>query len=253
MKECFGILGQAFTNSDSIGQLMVILLGVLSCGAWMIMGMKGAQIGAVRKGCKRFMKKYNSLKSPLAIAVRLEDDDEMPLDQVCRVGIDTLATVLDRDNPDRVKRMLEQRSIMPRTLTQAEIDKVKTGMISQMNRSRFALEDWMVGLSTIVTIAPFGGLLGTVWGVMMVFFQMGMSSGRPDIAQMAPGVSSALLTTVVGLLVAIPSVMGYNWLANSIVKTCTEMETFIDDFIASIRIEESDTDKVSTALRGGQE
>ena len=54
---------------------------------------------------------------------------------------------------------------------------------------------------------------------------------------MAPGVSGALLTTVVGLLVAIPSVFGNNCIMSVIDKTCADMDTFVDDFLASLRLE----------------
>ena len=69
----------------------------------------------------------------------------------------------------------------------------------------------MVMLGSIVTGAPFLGLLGTVWGVMDAFGGMA-GAGSASLQGLAPGVSGALLTTVAGLVVAIPSVFGYNYL-----------------------------------------
>jgi biopolymer transport protein TolQ len=86
-------------------------------------------------------------------------------------------------------------------------------------------ENRMVFLSVIVTVAPFIGLLGTVWGVMDAFGAIGQSGGG-TIEDLAPGVSSALLTTVGGLLVAIPSVCGYNVLLDLVRKMTTEVENF---------------------------
>jgi len=73
---------------------------------------------------------------------------------------------------------------------------------------------------------------------MLAFIGMAQA-GRPDIAAMAPGVSGALLTTVVGLLVAIPSLVGNNAISNTVLKTCNEMENFVDAFIALLRIDET--------------
>ena len=54
---------------------------------------------------------------------------------------------------------------------------------------------------------------------------------------MAPGVSGALLTTVVGLMVAIPSVFGNNMIMSMIDKVCMDMDTFVDDFMTRLRLE----------------
>ena len=67
-------------------------------------------------------------------------------------------------------------------------------------------------LATVVTISPFIGLLGTVWGVLQSFLSIGMA-GSADLAVVAPGIAEALITTVAGLLVAIPAVFCNNSLA----------------------------------------
>ena len=92
-------------------------------------------------------------------------------------------------------------------------------------------------LGTIVSISPFLGLLGTVWGVMLAFIGMAQK-GRPDIGVIAPGVSGALLTTVVGLVVAIPSVIGNNFILSDVEKTTVEMGNFVENFIALVKLEE---------------
>ena len=83
----------------------------------------------------------------------------------------------------------------------------------------------MVILSIIVTSAPFLGLFGTVWGVMEAFGAIGLSGGG-SIKDLAPGVSSALLTTVGGLFVAIPSVAGYNLLLDKVRDLTIDIENF---------------------------
>ena len=69
------------------------------------------------------------------------------------------------------------------------------------------------------------GLLGTVWGVMETFAGVA-AAGSANLAAMAPGVSAALITTVTGLLVAIPAMFGYNYLVTTIRATIVELDNF---------------------------
>ncbi len=99
------------------------------------------------------------------------------------------------------------------------------------------LESKMIMLASIVTGAPFLGLLGTVWGVMDAFGGVALE-GNATIQTLAPGVSGALLTTVAGLIVAIPSVFGYNFLLVRVKKMSTELESFASTVADRIELEE---------------
>ncbi|MGA2051687.1 MAG: MotA/TolQ/ExbB proton channel family protein [Opitutales bacterium] len=107
---------------------------------------------------------------------------------------------------------------------------VRMGLIENALQRRVAeecvsYETKMVVLGSLVSGAPFIGLLGTVWGVMVAFSGMGVS-GNTTLQNLAPGVASALLATVSGLLVAIPSVFGYNFLLTHVKMMITEIENF---------------------------
>ena len=119
------------------------------------------------------------------------------------------------------------------------MDKIRSTMNRALNIQTLILEDRLVFLSTIVSLSPFLGLFGTVWGVMATFIGIALT-GTPELSAIAPGVSGALLTTVAGLVVAIPSLIGNNAIVSSVQATMVEMETFVDDFLASIRLEDAD-------------
>jgi biopolymer transport protein TolQ len=243
MGEIFGILKDAFFQSDIVGRLIVIGLGMASVAAWSIMLYKGWQVMSLYKSCQEFIKEFDSTGSALALGFRL-DPDKGPLQSVCQAGFDALMEALEPDGgmgrygkfaaPRRALTFTE----LPRQLTDAEIEKVRASMTRRLNIQRMQMLDQMVILSTIVSLSPFCGLFGTVWGVMMTFVQLAAQQGKKaDLGQLAPGVSGALLTTVVGLLVAIPSVFGNNCIMSVIDKTCADMDTFVDDFLASLRLE----------------
>ena len=80
------------------------------------------------------------------------------------------------------------------------------------------------------------GLLGTVWGVLDAFDEMG-SAGSANLATIAPSISAALVTTVVGLLVAIPGVIAFARLNATITQIRSEMEGFADELIGRIACE----------------
>jgi len=85
-------------------------------------------------------------------------------------------------------------------------------------------------LATAGNTAPFIGLFGTVWGIMSSFQDIG-ASGAANLAVVAPGISEALVATAMGLVVAIPAVMGYNHLLSQINRVSTEMDNFSSDLL----------------------
>ena len=234
MGEILGILKDAFFQSDIIGRLIVIALGVASVIAWSIMLYKGLQVFSLRTACQKFNKEFAGTPSVLALGIRL-NPEEGPLQAICDAGFKSLKETLSAGGGDDRSLMFGE---LPRQLTDAEIEKVRTSMTCCLNVQRMQMMDQMVILSTIVSLSPFCGLFGTVWGVMMTFVQLAAQQGKKaDLGQLAPGVSGALLTTVVGLLVAIPSVFGNNIILNIIDKICADMDMFVEMFIAKLRLE----------------
>jgi len=87
------------------------------------------------------------------------------------------------------------------------------------------LEKKITSLGTIATISPFLGLLGTVWGLLLSF-QGIVSAGSSSVRVVAGGISIALTTTIVGLIVAIPAAIGYNYYRERILNILERMEFF---------------------------
>ena len=98
------------------------------------------------------------------------------------------------------------------------------------------LESQVSLLGTVVSAAPFVGLLGTVWGVMDAFTGVA-TAGTASIGALAPGISGALITTVAGLVVAIPSMVGYNYLLTKIRHLTVMMDNFASEFVERVEKE----------------
>jgi biopolymer transport protein ExbB len=102
-------------------------------------------------------------------------------------------------------------------------------MVRETNR----LNAQMVLLTIAIAGGPFLGLLGTVVGVMITFAAIA-AAGDVNVNAIAPGIAAALLATVAGLVVAIPALFGYNYLASRIKVLSSEMQIFVDEFITRV-------------------
>ena len=116
------------------------------------------------------------------------------------------------------------------------MEHVKRTLERTVAQQSLRLESGLILLAIAVSGAPFLGLLGTVWGVMSAFSYVALK-GRAELATMAPGVAAALITTVAGLLVAIPSMFGYNWLVHNLRVLTVELDNFAQELISKIETE----------------
>jgi len=118
-------------------------------------------------------------------------------------------------------------------LSPQSISAIRSTLDAMLVRESQKLNKNMVLLTIAIAGGPFLGLLGTVLGVMITFAAIA-ASGNVDINAIAPGVSAALMTTVAGLIVAIPALFGYNYLSVRIKDMLFEMDVFVDEFITKI-------------------
>ena len=223
----------AFQQSDGFARLIIGLLCLLSIQAWSIMIDKGMTVRKARHGSKRFVDRFAECRSPVGMLMQLHQHNG-PLVEVYEAGIEGIADVLEMDDRS-IERCARQRAL-PRRLSIHEIDRVRSTLERTVSAKIVELEGRLGLLGTAVTVSPFLGLLGTVWGVMIAFTGMAQA-GKPDIGAMAPGISGALLTTVVGLIVAIPSLIGFNLLTSGVRQAITEMDNFVEDFISMLKLE----------------
>jgi len=98
------------------------------------------------------------------------------------------------------------------------------------------LEKHLIFLGTSVSVSPFLGLLGTVWGIMSAFLNIGLK-GSTNIATVGPGIAEALITTIAGLAVAIPAVVAYNYFVNKLQRIDKETNNFFIQLLTTPMIE----------------
>ena len=119
------------------------------------------------------------------------------------------------------------------SLSGASIDAIKAAIDADLVRETHRLNAKMVLLTIAISGGPFLGLLGTVVGVMITFAAIA-AAGDVNVNAIAPGIAAALLATVAGLSVAIPSLFGYNYLASRIKNITADMQIFVDEFVTRV-------------------
>jgi biopolymer transport protein ExbB len=108
---------------------------------------------------------------------------------------------------------------------------VTMGIQRAMSKVQSRLQDGLAILATVGSTAPFVGLFGTVWGIYNALVKIGMS-GQASIDKVAGPVGESLIMTAIGLAVAVPAVLGYNWLVRRNKSAMEEVHAFGNDLHA---------------------
>jgi len=118
-------------------------------------------------------------------------------------------------------------------LSARSMQAIKATLDGGLVRETQRLHKNLVFLTIGIAGGPYLGLLGTVIGVMITFAVIA-KSGQVEVNSIAPGIAGALLATVAGLAVAIPSLFAYSYISTRIKDSITDMQIFIDEFVAKI-------------------
>jgi biopolymer transport protein ExbB len=141
---------------------------------------------------------------------------------------------LDADSPFRfiAEKGLEGASKHTGLLGAVDFNTWVTMSIQRaMNHVQSRMQDGLAVLATVGSTAPFVGLFGTVWGIYNALVKIGMS-GQASIDKVAGPVGESLIMTAIGLAVAVPAVLGYNWLVRRNKIAMEEVQAFGADLHA---------------------
>ncbi len=211
-----------FGQSNFAGKVVVLVLMVCSVLAWSVLFGKYMDLSRLRSQNKRYERLLSQEEHLLGLPSARPGKGSGPYYNIVRDALEAFARY-GGDFSDTHRATLRMGHVE---------NAIQRGLAEQIIR----YETKMVLLGSIVTGAPFLGLLGTVWGVMDAFGGMA-GAGSASLQSLAPGVSGALLTTVAGLLVAIPAVFGYNYLLQQTKISVVEMENFSSTVADRIELE----------------
>ena len=232
----------AYEHSDGVGKAIVIFLLIGSILTWTVMLDKAWSLYRAKRLSAQFLALFQSngevnlLATPL---LRESGENSGPVAAIYRAGVEKLLEFYEAGRPATAAR-----TAMPVAckLSEAQYNAVEAVLEREVSSQLKDLETRIGVLATLVSLSPFCGLFGTVWGVMMAFCGIA-AAGKSDFAALAPGVAGALLTTVAGLVVAIPSLVGYNLLTGMIRNLTVTMDNFTEQFMVCIKLSQLEFEK----------
>lgn len=199
-------------------QFILLILGLLSVFSWMIMGVKYFKVRRAEREVVDFLARFRKARD-------LEQIQEAGKEMV-RSPIAALVTVAVQE-VRQLRRLItkQQGSKLSFDSTLMMRDSLLMAMERTVAEQGEQLRSYLVFLAITTMVSPFLGLLGTVWGIMIAFLDIA-ARGSANISVVAPGIADALITTIVGLAVAIPAVVGYNYFSNRIRRIMDKCNNF---------------------------
>jgi biopolymer transport protein ExbB len=200
---------EAVWNGGVVSRSTLIILAIMSMGSWYIIITKLLDQMKIFKQSKETNQKF--WKAPSIAAGSAQLSEGSPFRFIAETG--TKAT----QHHDGA--LLEQIDLSTWVTMQIQraVDKVQS-----------RLQDGLSFLATVGSTSPFIGLFGTVWGIYNALTNIGMT-GNASIDKVAGPVGEALIMTAFGLFVAVPAVLGYNWLVRRNKSAMEDVRSFSAD------------------------
>ena len=228
-------LVDGFLNSNGIGKGIVMMQLLSSVAMFAVIIGKWRELSYVATTTRRFLRDFATGRDVLEYYIHRRPSVTTGLEGIYKETCERLFKLLTPD----VRTLLVGRQTDGNgaaALTAREIELVRGTCEHALDEEEIRVESSMTIIATVVALSPMLGLLGTVWGVLDAFAEMG-SAGSASLATIAPSISAALVTTVVGLLVAIPGVCAFNAMNGRIRDITSDMEGFADELMGRLACE----------------
>lgn len=206
------------------------VLALLSITSWAVILSKHFLLSRVHKANLSFLREYRESNHALELYQQREPHEFSSFYHIYHAACREMSWyLLGEDEPGSTFAARLQGA---GRITPSQMNAVQVAMERSVAEAALRLEARMSWVATALSGAPFLGLLGTVWGILDAFSLMTTASTPATLATLAPGITTALVTTVLGLLVAIPSMVGYNALVNRIRGMVVRLDNFASELSA---------------------
>ncbi len=217
-------------QSDAVGHVLLGILVLMSVVSWALIVTKGVAMLTRQRHSRAFLRLFWNASS--LDAVQNELNRHAPQDPFSRLTAHAIRAQAHhaRYGASRLEEAGNEQDFLTRTIKKV------------LDEETLELESGLAVLATVGATAPFVGLFGTVWGVYHALLAIGQS-GSSSLDQIAGPVGEALIMTGIGLAVAIPAVMGYNWLTRRNRVITAKLDAFAFELFAFL--------STGHALKGG--
>ncbi len=234
-------LTHVWTQGDAVTRTVAIVLLLMSLASWVIILWKAMEHRSRRrqaKACERF---WHSADFEQGLG-QLEDKDHNPFRALVLQGREATRHILHQDG-DTTTHLHDHLDIS---------DWVERSLRNSLDDHAARAQSGLTVLASVASTAPFVGLFGTVWGIYHALLSIG-AAGQVSIDQVAGPIGEALIMTALGLLVAIPAVLGYNALGRGNKRIIHRLNRFANDlhayFVTGARVKKAHQGNDSAANR----
>jgi biopolymer transport protein TolQ len=234
-----GVFFSAYSQSDFFGKLIFIGLYSLSIICWAVLIHRVWITKKVKKVAEDFREAVEQNKQTLLSldlgGLPQPHSKQMPhpFGEIFLSTKEKALEILNKNHYFATKQKLSPAVY----LSASDISLVETQALTTASYQAKLLEKNLFVLSTIVTLAPFLGLLGTVWGILVTFADLHAGAGSNSNAVILGGLSTALATTVLGLVIAIPALIAHSYLKNTARDLSFDMEDFCYQILSTIELQ----------------
>ncbi len=226
----------AYTTADPFGRAIFLSLFLLSMICWIVLVHKIWLTSKVGKNAAQIEKFIVSNKEPL-LSLNLQIDRRIkqhPFLQIFFIFKQKAVAMLDKNLYFLRKQQENAEEIF---LSRTDIEILEAHVLTTISYQVKQLEKNMFILTTIVTLAPFLGLLGTVWGMLLTFGELQRGGTITSNSGVLGGLSTALVTTVLGLIIAIPALIAHNYLKTKVRLLTSDMRDFLAELISKLELQ----------------
>jgi biopolymer transport protein TolQ len=209
---------EMFWQADFVVKLVMVLLILASIWSWAIIFDKLVYLRNLKRKMDRFDKEFWTSASLKAMLEKIKGKENQPLAYIFAAAMEEYNYYNRNGSSSRIASAKER---------------VQQTMQVSSNKSIETIEKNLTFLATVGSAAPFIGLFGTVWGIMVSFQSIAVSKST-NLAAVAPGIAEALLATAFGLVAAIPAVIFYNRFASEANKMASRINDFCIELSAII-------------------
>jgi len=204
------------THADGVATSILVLMILASTTSWYLIVTKAVAVLRARRRTSAFLNFFWNAPSLDVVAAHLEENHpDEPFSHLAYHGI-VASRHHERHGAKRLGDAGSSADFVTRTLRKT------------IDEETARMESGLTTLASIGATAPFVGLLGTVWGIFHALTAIGLS-GAGTLDKVAGPVGEALIMTAIGLAVAIPAVLGYNYIVRRNRVVLAQLDAFAHD------------------------
>jgi biopolymer transport protein ExbB len=229
------LFGDIAKNMMFDGWAVIFCCIIMALVGWTVAIRKFLYLNKIQKGSAVFEDQWRHVAADLTVLDHGDEENVKSLGGKADAKSQKLVHLsplyhIYKIGTEEIRHRLENSRHGFHGLSGRSIQAIRASLDAGLTREVHRLNDGLIFLTISIAGGPYVGLLGTVMGVMITFAVIA-KSGEVEVNSIAPGIASALLATVAGLIVAIPALFIYSYLNSRIKSVIGTMQLFIDEFV----------------------